>query len=512
MAAGRGSFLLSFLEGLRRNRTEPNCGRTAPAARQSRAAPGPTGSESGPTGGKTQQNPPNGEVCRWKEYETDLTSPSVDNFMERLPPEIVLKILSYLDASSLFCVSHVSKTFHQLAADDEIWREIYVSDFGSQSWRPKPAADASPGVDSAAARPGHWKKTYFRTIGQEVNKWRSKMRDVNPNSGLPRSTERVLRSLKVSWQLTLTCCSGREITVEPSRAHFFQSSAIVFFSGDGRLPRLGQVRSLRLYGVREGRSLRGGRPGWRSLILQLDARTRGCFFGRDQLVTLRRLQPAVTVATWRGEDTVAFVMVTLHLHKLLERSLLGSPVCPYSEPLGPPPVGELDPEVGLQGYSLHLVLHNTGSEIMKGNFRQLCCRPGGIQHGLLELRVISRNNVSQHRSLSGVIELPWRSEALEGSVENCCVMTLTLLDDSQKPLWCVSSSVAVVGATGPPPLDYAGEHFLMRHCDRGGQVTMRLVRLTEQRQFLVVDLVVHVAVAAPTSIDVFDQSIGSCYS
>lgn len=74
-------------------------------------------------------------------------------------------------------------------------------------------------------------------------------------------------------------------------------------------------------------------------------------------------------------------------------------------------------------------------------------------------------------------------------------MTLTLLDDSQKPRWCVSSSVAVVGATGPPALDYAGEHFVMCHCDPGGQVTMRLVRLTEQRQFLVVDLVVRVPAA-----------------
>ncbi|XP_077956880.1 F-box only protein 15 isoform X1 [Gasterosteus aculeatus] len=506
MATGRGPFFQSFLEGLRRNRAEPNCGPTAPAARQSRATPSPTGSESGPradgpTAGKRQPSGGRWTPPRIKEYETYLTpmvtSQSDDNFMERLPPEILLKILSYLDASALFCISHVDKTFHQLAADDEIWRKIYVSDFGSQSWRPKPAA---PGVDwkadsAAARRPaGHWKKAYFRTVGQEVNKWRSEMRDVDPHSGLPRSTQRVLRSLKVGWQLTLTCCSGREMTVEPSRAHFCQSSAIIFF-GDGRFPRLGQIQSLRLYGVRTARSVRAGRPGWRSLILQLDARTRGCFFGRDELVTLRRLQPAVTVATWRGEDTVAFVMVTLHLHKLLERSLLGSPVCPYSEPLGSPPVGESDPEVGLRGYSLHFVLHNTGSEIMAGNFRQLCCRPGGIQRGLLELRVISRSDVSQHRSLSGAIELPWRSEALQGSVENCCVMTLTLLDDSQKPRWCVSSSVAVVGATGPPALDYAGEHFVMCHCDPGGQVTMRLVRLTEQRQFLVVDLVVRVPAA-----------------
>lgn len=36
----------------------------------------------------------------------------------RLPSEILLQILSYLDASSLCCISHVSKLFHRLANDE----------------------------------------------------------------------------------------------------------------------------------------------------------------------------------------------------------------------------------------------------------------------------------------------------------------------------------------------------------------------------------------------------------
>lgn len=35
----------------------------------------------------------------------------------------------------------------------------------------------------------------------------------------------------------------------------------------------------------------------------------------------------------------------------------------------------------------------------------------------MELRVIDRSNLSQHRSLSGNVKLPWKSEELEGSVE-----------------------------------------------------------------------------------------------
>ncbi|XP_054480327.1 F-box only protein 15-like [Anoplopoma fimbria] len=432
-----------------------------------------------------------------------LTCQSQENFMERLPSEILLKILSYLDASSLSSISLVSKTFHQLADDDVIWHKIYMSDFGSQTWRPKSSSvDAALKVDPVVTvgedrSAGRWKKMYFRTAaGQDVNKWRREMKDVSPYTGLPRRTESVLRNLNVSWELTLCCCSGQQITMEPSRAYFFESSAIVHFNG-GRFLRYYQIRNIQLYGVRREtpKSPEAKRPGWRSLIWKLDVKTRhGWFFGNDSLVRLRHLQPGVTIGTWRGEDTVAFIMVTLHFHKLVEKSLLGSPVCPYSEPVHLLPVDNSDPEFGLHGYSLHFVLHNTGTKIMSGHFHQLCCRRVQIRGGLVELRVINRNNLSQHRSLSGNIKLPWRSETLEGSVENCCIMTLTLLDEFQKPFWCVSSSVFVVRAKMALSLDYGGELFLMHFHDPEGRVKMKLVWLKEQKQFFVISLVVFVPV------------------
>lgn len=47
----------------------------------------------------------------------------------------------------------------------------------------------------------------------------------------------------------------------------------------------------------------------------------------------------------------------------------------------------------------------------------LCVCSGQIQNELVELRVIDRINFSQHRSLSGNVRLPWKSEELDGSVE-----------------------------------------------------------------------------------------------
>ncbi|KAK9525960.1 hypothetical protein VZT92_016625 [Zoarces viviparus] len=519
MAAGRGAFLPSYLEGLRRNPTT-NCGQTAPARPLTFRKPGPGEREPGPGGngqtdGKRGKNQPTAAPCsfsrngrRWretriKEYKADFPQMvTKENLMERLPSEVLLKILSYLDASSLYCISQVSKTFHQLAYDDVIWHKIYMSDFGNPTWRPQPeAGDAALEVDSVPVErrsASHWKKMHFRiATGQDVKTWRREMRDVCPITGLPRRTECVLRNLNVSWELTVCCCSGLEITMEPSRVHFFQSSAIVHFSAEHVL-RCNQIRTIQLYGVRKEtqKSPSARRPGWRSLILDLDLSTcNGWRFGSDNLVRLRHLQPGVTIATWRGQDTIAFIMVTLHFHQLLEKSLLGSPVCPYSEPAALPPEDNSDPEFGLHGYSLHFVLHNTGTEIMSGNFRQLCCRKGQIQDGLVELRVIDLNNLSEHRSLSGNIKLPWKSESLEGSVENCCIMTLTLLDEFQKPFWCVSSSIFILGTKWPLIVDYGGEHFLMHFYEPEGHVKMKLVWLEEQKQFFVVSLVLYVPVA-----------------
>lgn len=53
------------------------------------------------------------------------------------------------------------------------------------------------------------------------------------------------------------------------------------------------------------------------------------------------------------------------------------PSCsPYSESVDP--VDNSDPEFGLHSYTLHFVLHNTGTEIMSGHFRNLSCSTGNV--------------------------------------------------------------------------------------------------------------------------------------
>ncbi|XP_008296165.1 F-box only protein 15-like [Stegastes partitus] len=501
MAAGRGEFFSSLLKGLERQPGPEGPGTGAPGPgkrgrrlRRDRPGPGRTG-----PGPRAARSPLTGtESSRSAQKRKDRKT---QNLVERLPPEILIKILSYLDASSLFCVSHVSRLFHRLANDDVVWQKMYMSEFGSQTWRPKSVDEASMNLVEEN-QSGCWKKMYFRTIaGQEMNKWRKELRDISPYTGLPRQTEWVLRNLNVSWELTVCNSWGREVVLEQSRAYFFESSVVIRWSGGGSFPLYRNIRSIQLHGVRKEnlkenpKSPKARRPGWRSLILKLDMKTNPYqFFGKDKLINLMYLPPGFIVGIWRGHNSVAFIMASLHFHKLVERSLLGSPVSPYADRMDPPPADDSDPDFGLHGYSLHFVLHNTGAEIMSGHFRQLSCSQVQVKRGLVKLDVINRSDLSEHRSLSGSFKLPWKSDALEGSVENCCVMTLTLLDEFQKPFWCVSSPIHIRMVKKSPSSDYSGDHFLMEYHDSDGQVKMVLVWLKEQNQFFLIGLTLFVAI------------------
>lgn len=134
--------------------------------------------------------------------------------------------------------------------------------------------------------------------------------------------------------------------------------------------------------------------------------------------------------------------------------------------------------------------------------------------------MIRGSDLQQHRALSGGVGLPWRAGSLEGSVQvrlwlrppaastltcsfsrvcvavqNCCFLTVTLLEEFQNPFWCVSAPVCLRMAPGSPSCDYSGEHFLLERRDAEGEVALRLVWLREQRQFFLVSFVVRVPVS-----------------
>uniref|UniRef100_A0A3B4UGC2 F-box protein 15 n=1 Tax=Seriola dumerili TaxID=41447 RepID=A0A3B4UGC2_SERDU len=362
-----------------------------------------------------------------------------------MPSEILIKILSYLDASALFTISHVNKLFYRLANDNALWNRIYIEEFGKKKKQKSKCMDelllkmATVELQDTAA--GYWKWLFFKTVAAcDMNKWKRHLGLISRHTGLP------IKKKKQKNTMVVVACSVR--------------------------------------------------PGWRSLMAKLDMQTltkSAQVIGQDRLVELKLLQPGIIVGTWRC--SVAFIMFTLHFHRLVERSVQGSSVCPYVEPKVKSPFDDIDPEYGLHGYRLHIALHDTGCKLMSASFSQLFSQ---ICDGFIRLTAISRTNLSQHTPLSGCITLPWRliltHVYFSSSCQNCCIMSLTLLDEFRKPFWCVSSPVSMQLEKTAISYDYDGEHFLIHYLDSDGQVKMKLVWMKEERQFVVISLVIYVSV------------------
>uniref|UniRef100_A0A4W5M4Y9 F-box domain-containing protein n=1 Tax=Hucho hucho TaxID=62062 RepID=A0A4W5M4Y9_9TELE len=505
MAIGRGQLFRSFREGLLKN-APPTEGR------------GPTGKENSRLCEKiTGFSPGTQRYELWDVINSCCIHSNKCLIMSnwcfiRMPPEILLKILSYLDALSLFSIGFINKRFYEMAHNNGMWHKMYSAEYGhSKKWRPKRLDEVLDKLSAVVVqeRPeGYWRRLYFRTMaGFNETKWRKELRDINPFTGLPSQTERILRSQRVTWEITVSDKWGLEGTFEQSRAYFSDSSVTVCWSS-GRWPSFHQLSTLQLDGVKRQAlsSPNINKPGWRSLMAKFDRDTiskSGQVIGRDQLVTLVLFSPSIVIGVWRGRWSIAFVMASFHYHRLVERSLLGTSMCPYSMPENKPPFDDADPDSGLHGYTLRIILHNTVTQIMAGHFSQLYCskcnETSTQEVSLLEPRWAAepyRSLLSQHTPLSGRISLPWKCEALEGTVENCCMMSLTLMDEYQNPFWCVSTPVSMaLNNKESFSNDYEGQNFLIKYQDAEGKVRMDLVWLEEQRQYFLINLVVFIATA-----------------
>ncbi|XP_061661887.1 F-box only protein 15 isoform X2 [Syngnathoides biaculeatus] len=407
---------------------------------------------------------------------------SLQNFTERLPYEIQNKILSYLDAGALLCISQVSKIFNQLANDEALWRNLC-----KRLFKKKPMHMVGEMLEITTLE-GHdqhsrdWKLRYFKTLDAGIRrKWKTHIGVVNRHTGLPSRTLQMLRNL--TWELTVVDKSKNETTYDLSQLQFFESSAVLCWNGS-LWPDFHQISTIQLHGVRRVALNCPGlkAPGWRSLmdVVDMESVTKSMQdYGWDEMVELKLLKPDIVMGLWKERRSVAFVIFTLHFYRLLERSTQGSSLRPYVEPMVKAPFDDIDPDYGLHGYQLNIALHSTEYQICNGHIR---------------LTAINDTCFSQHTPLSGSVTLPWKCEELQGKVKDRCIMTLTLLDEFIKPFWCVSSPVAMMHLEMPCSLFYSAEQFLIQYRDSEGQVLMKFVWAEQQKQFFLINLVVYVTI------------------
>ncbi|XP_071593147.1 F-box only protein 15 isoform X5 [Heliangelus exortis] len=318
--------------------------------------------------------------------------------IESMPSEILMKIFSYLDAASLLSVGCVNKHFYDLASDNGIWLKIYSSCFKPKRtiWKMESEQTETVSLGCAALldrEPGYWKKEYIsKQIATVKTRVMQLVKPVDPYTGLPCKNKEAMKVYGLSWIIVLKDKNGKEHVVEKTNLSFKHTSlTILWYSTDW--PHLNILSTLKLFGVmpllpekRRAPSKNG--PRRRCLIAEYhlaNLTESSVAVGADRLVQLFSLNPGLVIGLWKEKNEIAFVMVSLHYHQLLERSTLGSASNQYVFPPKEPVLDDIDPEYGLYNYSLHLDMHGGSGTYLCGTFKSLFCRKGLLCDGCYSL-------------------------------------------------------------------------------------------------------------------------------
>ncbi|XP_056306828.1 F-box only protein 15 isoform X2 [Danio aesculapii] len=422
------------------------------------------------------------------------------NSLERMPPEIILRILLYLDAGSLFCISFVNKLFHDLSNSNALWYQFYIRELTKKKKGcQEDQATHGLGVKVVQEKPkGYWRNAFFKEItGLNTNKWRKKLQRIDPYTGLPCHTEEVLRSLCVSWQITVTDGRGRHSTFEQSHASFSSTAGFVFW-GAVNWPPFNQITSVELHGV----ALvpldcpAAYRPGWKSVMATVKVQGECSeLFVSDKVIKMVYVGQGITFGLWKDQLQIAFVIVNLHNHLLVQRSLHPY-ISSHREARVRALFDDVDPEFGLHGYTAYIELHNTARVLVSDRFSQLFCRRDQISGGFLPLKLIGKNNRCPNAHLLSDVSLPWKTEALHGAIKDCCMFSLTVWDEAKQPFWCVSAPVVITKVNQDTvSYDFDGASFSIFYQDSEGRVEMRLKQMEYKEQYFLVNLVIYISVA-----------------
>ncbi|XP_026555235.1 F-box only protein 15 [Pseudonaja textilis] len=443
------------------------------------------------------------EIRSWQ-FRKPNKSKSVIHF-DSIPSEILLKIFSYLDVASLLCIGCVNKLFYDLSNDNVVWFKIYSKSFlpKRKVWKTTSVQDKDctflsfPELQDSKSR--CWKREYFmKKIAAQRSSVIQLLKPINTYTGLPLKTKEAIKTSALRWVILLKDQNGKEHEMDQTDISFNETSVTVYWYNN-EWPPLDTLSTLYLFGVIPvllGEVHNSNGPWQRSLVSEYklanmtkNAKMIGC----DALVELYHFDQGFMLGLWK-KDEIAFVMASLHYHQLIERSTFGSATLRhYGASIKAVP-DDIDPEYGLHGYQLHIDLQSRGNNYICSTFRSLFCKKEYIRNGYLRLSVISYKKEAQHLPLDGNIGLSWRTDAFEGIIKSCFIMDLTLLDDSQKPFWCISVPVEMKLSVKTSTLyESLGPCYCMNYKDSTGKVYMELIWMEETNEYLIVNLVIYLS-------------------
>ncbi|XP_054439355.1 F-box only protein 15 [Pteronotus mesoamericanus] len=497
MATGRGRLLQRQWLGLQELRLPLGGFGAAPGSDGFRSGPGiEAGASSAPGEQHARPEGPRGSPC------SDCPA-----WLDSMPSEVLLQILSYLDAAALLCVGCVNRRFYHLANDNFIWIRIYSSAFSLKryNWRVDAVEETAESVNLLSVEDteaGYWKKEYIiKQISSLKEALVPVLKPVNQYTGLPAKTKEALRMSGLGWVIILEEKSGKEYIMEHVDLYMNDSSVTIVWYGKN-WPCLTTLSTLDLCGVTPvfrdwPKPPTKNAPRWRSLVARYslsdiaDSTAIGC----DRLVRIFRLDPGLLVGLWKRKEELAFVMANLHVHHLVERSILGSAIVPY-ELLPQARLLDDSPGYGLHGYQLHVDMHSSGVFHLCSTFHNLFTNKGCIENGRVKLTVIHFQNSTEHLPLVGEVGLSWRTDIADGCVKSCSIMDVTVLDEYGKPFWCFSSPVCMRASPRPPDdPHFVGQTSCIDCTDTAGALHMELAWIKETEEHFVVSLVLFLGLA-----------------
>uniref|UniRef100_A0A8D0G2N8 F-box protein 15 n=1 Tax=Sphenodon punctatus TaxID=8508 RepID=A0A8D0G2N8_SPHPU len=180
-----------------------------------------------------------------------MISPSL--FFISMPSEILLKILSYLDAVSLLCIGCVNKRFYHLANDNMIWLKIYSFFLPKRTnWKAKSVDEAAVSMNLTTLQDresGYWKKEYIvKQITTGKTGITQLLKPINAYTGLPLKTKEAIKASGLGWVIVLKDRNGKEYAMEQVEILFNDTSVTLFWYGTS-WPCLTSLSALELFGV-----------------------------------------------------------------------------------------------------------------------------------------------------------------------------------------------------------------------------------------------------------------------
>ncbi|XP_052011554.1 F-box only protein 15 isoform X2 [Apodemus sylvaticus] len=444
--------------------------------------------------------------CTTQGQHSEELSSSCFVSLDRMPPEILLNIFSYLDVEALLYIGCVNRRFYHLARDNLMWVKIYSAAFKSKKshWNDSSVEETATCVSLLTVEDkeaGYWKKEY---ITKQISSVKAAivriLEHINPYTGLPMKTKEALRISGIGWAIILREKSGKEHIMQHADLSLNDTSATVTWHSKN-WPRLAALSTLDLYGVTpllmdQKKTHDPNCPRWLSLIAKYDLSnlSTSTMVGCDRLVRIFCINPGLLVGLWQKDDEVAFVMASLHFYHLVKRSTSGTATLPYAIPPHHPYLND-SLERGLQGYQLHIDMHGGGVFYLCSTFRNLFSRRECIDNGYVKFEAISLQNNREHLPLIGKVGLAWKSNVLEGFIKDCFIVDVTLLDEDTRPFWCVSSPVCMRSAHPSDGTNFLGHTYCVDYMDTEGGLRAELVWIEETEEYFIVSLSIYLSIA-----------------